>query len=34
VEAIMEEVYKDETILATTSRWESIRTVKNKLKKT
>jgi hypothetical protein len=32
VEAVIEEVYKDETMLATTTIWETIRTNRNKLK--
>jgi hypothetical protein len=34
VEAVIEEVYKDDTMLATTARWATIRTDRNKLKKT
>ena len=31
---VIEEVYKDDTMLATTARWEAIRTDRNKLKET
>jgi hypothetical protein len=34
VEAVIEEVYKDDTMLATTARWATIKTYRNKLKKT
>jgi hypothetical protein len=34
VEVVIEEVYKDDTMLATTARWAAIRTDRNKLKET
>jgi hypothetical protein len=34
VEVVIEEVYKDDTMLATTARWAAIRTDRNKLKRT
>jgi hypothetical protein len=33
-EVVIEEVYKDDTMLATTARWAAIRTDRNKLKET
>jgi hypothetical protein len=34
VEVVIEEVYKDDTMLATTTRWAVIRTNRNKLEET
>jgi hypothetical protein len=34
VKVVIEEVYKDDTMLATTSKWEATITYRNKLKET